>query len=127
MDEPRRDKQVGLKLTDVELAELRQASAYANMELAPWCRRELINAARGERVAKNVEVPRADLEELKAAQQRNTTVLLALLSEVLEHTHHGDPRYENEDANLRSLGRKRAARKMDELMHKLGLNGSDKP
>jgi hypothetical protein len=127
MDEPRRDEQIGVKLTSVEKAEIGQAAAYAGMELAPWARHELLNAARGERATKNVEVPLGDLTELQAAVQRQTKVLLAMFSELLEHVHHGDPQSEHEDPKARALGRKRGERKMAKIMTDLGLNGSGKP
>lgn len=125
MDEPRRDEQVGLKITSVERAEIVQAATYADMPVAAWCRRELLRAARGERAAKNVEVPLGDLAALQASVDRLARLEFAVLNVLLEHTHHGDPVQEHEDPNLRTLGRRRAARKMADLMKDLGLeNGS---
>jgi hypothetical protein len=127
MDEPRRDKQVGIKLSEVEQAEIAQAAAYAGMDVAPWCRGQLLNAARGERAMKNVEVPLGDLTELQQAVQRLAKLELAVLQLLSEHTHHGDPTKEWEDGKLASLARRRADAKMAKIMTDLGLNGSREP
>jgi hypothetical protein len=125
MDEPRRDKQIGLKLTEVEQVEIASAASFAGMETAPWCRRELLNAARGSRAVQNVEVPKADLDVFKKALETELKVQLEILNLLLQHTHFGDPSSEHEDPNARALGTKRAARKMEALMKRLNLNGGE--
>ena len=124
MEEPKRDKQVNTKFGEVEFVEIEHAAAMAGMPTATWCREHLLRAARGDLAPLHVQVSRAGFEDLQRVLNHQTKILLAVLDELLKHTHFGDPNSEHEDPKARELGKRRAARKMAELEKRLGLNGS---